>query len=376
MFPALILIITIAVILLLVFSIQNREKSGWVTFFSQGKEAGFSLRETEIIRKLVSKMSLQDPSSIFTSQDVLDHCIKNFLRSLQLSGTLDNLENQDLLSKLYEYRKRIELEKTSVKRGISNSRQMVEGQDLRVLVQGSGVFKAQVVKNTTQYITITRPTSSKGAPSFSWTGLKLSIYFWRSEDAGYVFDTEVLDEVFSKGLSSLKIAHKDNLFRTQKRKSVRVKIHKSAYLYLLLDDDDANRLEMNPGQKCFLEDLSDTGCAITIGGKADPGLRIKVQFALNNSPIVMGGTVRSVEFSEERNRSLLRVEADPLPIEIRNKILGEVFGMLPEEEEDLPFRVLGEEAEQMSVKLPQGSSAEKDEMSYFQLNSGSMDDAK
>jgi len=52
-----------------------------------------------------------------------------------------------------------------------------------------------------------------------------------------------------------------------------------------------------------------------------------------------------VEHNEEMNRSKLHIEADPLPIEIRNKLLGEVFGMLPEEEEELPFRVLGEEAE-------------------------------
>jgi len=34
-----------------------------------------------------------------------------------------------------------------------------------------------------------------------------------------------------------------------------------------------------------------------------------------------------------------------LPIETRNQILSEVFGMLPEDDEDeLPFRVLDEEA--------------------------------
>jgi len=60
----------------------------------------------------------------------------------------------------------------------------------------------------------------------------------------------------------------------------------------------------------------------------------------------MSGIVRSVDFREEANRSILHIEADKLPLETRNQILGEVFGMLPEEDDDeLPFRVLDDEAE-------------------------------
>jgi len=343
--PTLIIIVIAAGILLLVITLTNKEKTGWLQFYSKGKEAGFSIREIELLRQLAVKSSLEEPASLFWSQNQLDICIRTLVRSMHLSGESNNRGNQDFLSKLYDFRKKIEMEKPRIKNGISNSRQISEGQNLRVLVTGSGVFKSQTIKNSSSYLIISRPTSNKFSGTFSWQGLKISVYFWREDDAGYVFDTEVQDEVFSKGISSLKLSHSDSLFRTQKRKSVRIKMHKSAFLYLLLHEDDVNKLETNPGLKCFLEDLSDTGCAVTIGGKAQSGMRIKVQFALNNSPIVLCGTVRSLEFKEDLNRSLLHVEADPLPIEIRNKILGEVFGMLPEDEEDLPFRLLGEEAD-------------------------------
>ncbi|MDR0624537.1 MAG: PilZ domain-containing protein, partial [Treponema sp.] len=213
-----------------------------------------------------------------------------------------------------------------------------------------GVFKSQVIKNFNQYLTISRPTNSKAPSGFSWTGLKISVYFWREDDAGYVFDADVQDEVYSKGISSLKISHSDALFRTQKRKSVRIKLHKAAFLYLRKDDDEPGKLEIAPGLKCFLEDLSDSGCAVTVGGKAAAGIKVKIQFALDNTAICMDGTVRSVDFKEDVNRSILHIEADPLPIEIRNQILGEVFGMLPDEdEEELPFRLLDEEAEGMAA---------------------------
>jgi len=351
----LILIIAVCGGLMLVLSITNKDKSGWIQFHAKGKDAGFSFKEIELLRKLAVKSNLVDPASLFTSQHQLDMCIRSLVRSIHLSGGTDALANQDFLAKLYDFRKKIEMDSPKSKKGITNSRQISDGQNLRILAVGSGLFKSQVVKNTSQYITILRPTSNKLPGTFSWVGLKISVYFWRDDDAGYVFDSEVLDEVFSKGIASLKVSHGASLFRTQKRKSVRVKMHKSAFLYLLTDENDVNKLEVNPGLKCFLEDLSDTGCAITIGGKAQASIRIKVQFALNNTPIVMSGTIRSVEYNEEQSRSILHVEADPLPIEIRNQILGEVFGMLPEEEEDLPFRVLGEEAEGIGQEQTESS---------------------
>ena len=354
--PILILIIAVSGVLVLVLSVSNKEKSGWLKFYSKGKDAGFSFKEIELLRRLAVKSSLDDPSSLFWSQNQLDQCIRSLVRSMHLSGEGDDQASHDFLSKLYDFRKKIEMEKPKIKNGISNSRQISEGQNLRILVTGSGVFKSQIVKNISQYLTISRPTSNKLPGTFSWQGLKVSVYFWREDDAGYVFDSEVLDEVFSKGIASLKIAQSDTLFRTQKRKSIRVKLHKSAFLYLLANEEEVSKIEVNPGLKCFLEDLSDTGCAVTIGGKAVAGLRIKVQFALNNIPIVMSGTVRSVEYKEDINRSLLHIEADPLPIEIRNQILGEVFGMLPEEEEDLPFRMLGEEAEGLTGGPPSGEN--------------------
>jgi c-di-GMP-binding flagellar brake protein YcgR len=348
--PVLIISIAVLGLFVLLISLKDKKRPGKLQFYAKGKDSGFSFKEIELLYKLALKFELEDPSSLFFSQNQLDACIKSLVKTIHLSGGEESKEDHDFLSKLYEFRKKIEMEKPRIKNGISNSRQISDGQNLRVQVKGSGVFKSQVVKNTSQYITISRPTSAKLPETFSWQGLKLSVYFWRDEDAGYVFDAEVLDEVFSKGIASLKISHADSLFRTQKRKSIRLRMHKAAFLYPVYSEEDAGKIEADPGLKCFLEDLSDTGCAVTVGGKGVPDLRVKVQFVLGNSTICMSGSIRSVDFKEDLNRSILHIEADPLPIETRNKILGEVFGMLPEDEEDLPFRLLGEEAESINAE--------------------------
>jgi len=359
--PILIIIIAASALLILFLSVTDQNKKGWVQFYAKGKDSGFSFREIELLKRLAIKSNLEDPATLFFSNKQLDTCISSLIKSLRLAGTENSKENQDFLSKLYEFRKKIEMEKPRIKNGISGSRQISEGQNLRILVKSYGVYQSQVVKNTSGCLNISRPVNDKIPATFSWMGMKLSVYFWRDEDAGYVFDSEVQDEVFSKGISSLKIAHTDSLFRTQKRKSVRVKKHKAAFLYPVVNEDEIHKIEEKPGIKCFIEDLSDTGCSIMIGGKAQPGLRVKAQFHLNNSLICMPGTIRMVEHKEESNRSKLHVEADPLPIEIRNKILGEVFGMLPDEEEELPFRLLGEEAEAEGASL--GAETEAEELS-------------
>jgi hypothetical protein len=78
-----------------------------------------------------------------------------------------------------------------------------------------------------------------------------------------------------------------------------------------------------------VEDLSDTGCAVTIGGRAGKGLRVKLQFELNKKPFTMSGTVRSVDYNGETNRSLLHIEADPLNQEAKNAIFAEMFDAVP-----------------------------------------------
>ena len=220
--PILIIVIAVSALLILLLSVTDQNKKGWVQFYAKGKDSGFSFKEIELLKRLAVKSKLEDPATLFFSQKQLDNCISSLIKNLRLAGTEGDKENQDFLSKLYEFRKKIEMEKPRIKNGISNSRQISEGQNLRILVQNYGVYHSQVIKNTSGHLTISRPVNDKIPATFSWMGMKLSVYFWRSEDAGYVFDSEVQDEVFSKGISSLQISHSDALFRTQKRKSVRV----------------------------------------------------------------------------------------------------------------------------------------------------------
>jgi c-di-GMP-binding flagellar brake protein YcgR len=340
---------------------KSNNQGNWLQFYSKGKEAGFSIRELEQLKKLAVSCYIQEPTSIFNSQRQLEICIKSLVQTVRMSVNSDADGLQGFLSKLFDYYKKIELRTTDMKTRISSSRQISEGQAVRVLVPGVGVFKSEIVKNSGNSLTVMRPVNSKLTSAAQWNDQKVSIYFWRDDDAGYVFDTIVTDEVFSKGISSLKIEHCDTLFRTQKRKTMRLKYHKPAYLYLAGDVNE-NDKERGAGLNCMLEDISDTGCAYKVKGRASAGMRLKVQFALDKIPVCMPGTVRSVDYAEESNISLIHMESDALDIDVRNRILSEVFKMLPDEDEDeLPFRVIEEETGAAEADAGDSDSASDDE---------------
>jgi len=312
-------------------------------FINRSREAGFTAKEAEILRRFAVHGDFDDADSIFSNMDRLDGFIRLMIQEAKASEKDDWRETQDLLFKVYDYRQRLEINGPMYKKGLSNSLQIKNGQALKIFVAGAGTFKSQLVKNTNGYMTVSRPANSPGASVRQWRGQRISVYFWMEDDAGYVFDTEVRDEVYSLGILSLKISHSFSLSRTQKRRSIRVKVNLPAFLYLVGEDEPFHKIESSPGLKCMLDDLSYTGCAVTVGGKASNGLRVKIQFELNNTAVCMSGTVRSAVYRKETDRSVLHIESDPLPTDVRNKILGKVFGTF-DDGDDLPFRILDEEA--------------------------------
>jgi len=334
-------------------------------FLNKSKEAGFTIKEAEALRRLAVHSGIEDAVSIFLSAEDLDSCIRLLVQEIESSNRDDAQESQALLFKMYEHRQKIEIKESMGKKAISNTLQMRNGQVLKVFVDGAGVFKSQLVKNASGYMTISRPVKKANVSVRSWPGTQISVYFWMEDDAGYVFDTEVKDEVYSLGLLSLKIAHSFAISRTQKRKSVRAKVNIPAFLYLVGEDESHHTIETSPGLKCILEDISDAGYAVTVGGKAGEGLRVKIQFELNGGAVCMSGTVRSVVYREDVDRSVLHIEADPLSMEVRNQILGKVFGTM-DEDDDLPFRVLDD----VAASAPEGADAGADVSLDFLFDEG------
>ncbi len=319
------------------YASRRGKRYSWGEFYVHAREAGLSAPEARRLREAAALSGLADPTNILWSPRDLDRAIAVLLTKLKENGEDRGREGIALVDKVYALRKKLEFEQPRFKYGIKSSRNIAQGQRVRVLVYGIGVYNATVIDNNPRYLVISYPTGNRIPKDWVWKGKKVSVYFWRHEDAGYVFDSYVMDDLRIRSVPVLHISHSEALLRTQKRRSVRMRSRIPAFLYLLKRIEGAyEKPERVPGLRAQIQDLSEDGAALSIGGKALPGLKVKLQFALDERNIVMSGTVKSVDYDSEKNRSVIHIEAVPPSPRTRNAIRSYVYGIGAEQMPDGP----------------------------------------
>ena len=107
-------------------------------------------------------------------------------------------------------------------------------------------------------------------------------------------------------------------------------------LYIIKKDKiDINAIETQNGFRCLIEDISESGALIRIGGKGVQNVKIKLQYNIQNKLILMVGIIRTVEFNEEQNQSLLHFECTHIETSMRNEVLKFVYNMMPQNEKEV-----------------------------------------
>ncbi len=331
-------IILLSIAFLAVLSVLMLRRAGggrfpWIQFYLKGRESGFLFREINLLRRVSVEAGLENPTALFWSIKQLDRSIKGIIIKYRARDEENNPTYNSLLAKLFDLRKRVEFDLPKYKLGIKSSRKLSKSQRLRISLPGLGPFSSMVVENLNRYMACSYPQGPKLPEGFTWKNQKIGIYFWRPEDAGYHFQTKVLDDFFEKKYPIIHILHSDNLIRSQKRQSVRAETDLSAELYPLRTIEEASEdAEHARGLRCRVVDLSEGGAAVLIGGKAKAGLPVKLQFAIAESAIVMCGVVKGVSFDAKKNRSILHIQAVPPSPVMRNRILIYVYNLFAERE--------------------------------------------
>ena len=350
-----ILVLLLAVWLLKVFSPK-------INFYAAGLDQKFNLNEIAILWKLAKVVDLEEPEALFVSTNSLSRCITNLIESSRRDGTEGTPEVQNFLAKLYKFRTKIELASEN-KRGLESSRALSNGQKLRLVLKGSGIFASKILNNSRDLV-ITMPIQDGRIkiPPEDWKDKNVSVYLWRKGDAGYVFDSKVLAYGVFWGQNVLYLSHSENLFRAQKRKSIRTECHIPAHLYIIKEMvSDYSQVETAPGFKCILEDISSDGAMIRIGGKGVNNIQIKLQFELENMLILMYCLVRSVEFNQANNQSRLHVECIHIEPSMRNIILSFVYKVLPEDQKNAEVALTQLEDEEKADSKAKAEDKKKEE---------------
>ena len=331
---AVILGITFLIVLIVVRIL--RHYSGKIKFYAAGLDQKFSMPEITSLWNLARLCDLEEPISLYYSVPALSRCITHIIEDAQDRGIQDTPKVQEFLSKLYKYRTKIEID-SSQKKGLESTKDLDKGQKLRVIFPGKGLHESEII-NSGRDLVIKLPTQ-KGIIKYKgdeWENQDISVYLWRKGDANYVFDSRVLSAGVFNGQSALFITHSDKMLRAQKRRSVRCECHVPAQLYIIKEKIiNYSTVETAPGYRCILEDISEDGAMIRIGGKAVSNIQIKLQFELEETFILMFGIIKAVEYNAEINQSRVHFECTHIEPTMKNFILSFVYKVLPEKQKEI-----------------------------------------
>lgn len=306
-----------------------------IQFIMAGQDKGFKFNEIILLWKLAKEAELEEPMKLYMSVPTLNMAISKIVMNAKENGTESLEATQNFIAKLYDYRTKIDIEHAN-KKGLESTKFLEKGQRLRIILKGKGVFASEIL--SVGYELIIRLPLQKNVRVISgddWVTHDVSVYLWRKGDAGYVFDTRVTNAGVFQGQSVIYLAHTSQLERAQKRKSVRAACQIYAQLYFLgSEEPDYDSIEVADGYKCLLEDISEDGAMIRIGGKGRQNIKIKIQFDIDDRIIIMFGIVRAVEYNQESNQSRLHFECLHIEKEMKNKILEYIYRDLSEDKKD------------------------------------------
>ena len=338
------------------FYLATKDK---VKFFAQGFDYGFHRKDISVLWKLAKECGIEEPMDLYVSENAVNKCIAMVIEKSKMAGNEISYPVQMFLDKLYRFKTRVVLDLDN-KRGLESTKSLDNGQKLSIIFKGHGVFYSHVINNGRELI-ISLPVQVNKVtrkieqlPGEDWEGQTISVYFWRKNDAGYAFDTQVFGSGAFRSDQALYLKHSYKLDRTQKRQSIRVPCEIYGQMYIIKDEVvEYDKIETNPGYKCLLEDISEDGAMIRIGGVGKNNVPIKIQFELNGALIVMFGVIRAVEFNESLNQSRLHFECTHIEQGMKNSILSYVYNVIPQDQKDINEAIAQAEAFENEESVPE-----------------------
>ena len=335
---------------------------GRLDFYLKGMDAGFSLSEIKVLWVGIKNSNFEKPSRIFGSIEALNALIGELIVNKKFLGR-DGLESEtQALKNLFAYRKDIELNRMKHYMGLKSTRSISIDQSLTIRVSGVGVYSTTVVENKDNYLTITIPVGNPLPMGFSWRRSKLNVYLWRKDDAGYFFQTRILEKFYDKSNLLFHLKHSDNLIRSQKRDFIRTpaKIYARLYLSTNLEAFD-NLMESSLERDCLITDISEGGAALVSRGLIRKRQSLKLQFIVRNETAAVAGTVKSSHYNKTRNESTLRVEFLPISENLSMLLLSYILDINKERSNAMKQDGISTELSQRSKETADSSESEAED---------------
>lgn len=176
-------------------------------------------KEIDLLRQLTKLACPDSPPMILTSLKTFDRgakILKNNLSKMDLGET----KTIHFLNALTILRKKIENLRIGIMPKLNHTSEIKENQRIQLLLDSDESFSCYVLNSDKQRLALTVPTQDGNEIKLK-EGTRLKAYFWRDDDAGYSFETEVIG-LHEGTISALYLKHSDKISRTQMREYIRI----------------------------------------------------------------------------------------------------------------------------------------------------------
>jgi c-di-GMP-binding flagellar brake protein YcgR len=340
-------ILIFSVILIVIVFVAIRFRGGkkrfpWYEFYSRGRKEGFSFKEIKFLKQIAVQNKLEKPQSIFWSTRQLDRCLKPAIQKINASEDMEPAERAAIIHKLLQLRKKAELNLPKYQKRIRDTTTLLPRQRLSIREQTYGSFVSWVVEINRKYLVVTMPSGQKGWQSLNWSGKKVEVYFWRQDDAGYTFESKVVEHIIHEEYPLIYLTHSSSLKRIQKRKSIRVETNFPARF------NPVSYSKVGGVNKAFVSkrvyaariiDMSETGCCMLAGKMLKKNDRLKIDFHITKDKRILAlGLIVSVsKTGDERVRRYHIMFLKISPVSTNNILL-------------FVYNIFGERADQISPR--------------------------
>ncbi len=289
-------------------SAADMEKYSSAVFRRTGKALGLSNPHIDLLENLVRICKVKQPMLIFSSASLLDDTLKKGLYSVDNQRDLAEEQRENRKALIFQIKQIIE---RNARRGavLRSTTFLKPGQLLSLKPESGGQFSSKVISNMKDFLTVSTPAQPTGVDARWARGTKVSVYFWRDNDAGYTFVSKVLGYDTVKGVSSVLIQHSKTLRREQRRRSRRREIMRACFYYpiKIVETGQGRKaerkasVEQNMRTLGTVVDLSAGGCAIQAMSPFDKGKLVMVEFDIDRkAPIRAFGKVMHIHRQKGR----------------------------------------------------------------------------
>ena len=328
-------------VIVLFFALRLRVSGGkrfpWFEFYSRGRKEGFTLREISFLKMIAIQNKLEKPQSIYWSTKQLDRCLRTAIEKMNADEEMDPAYKLVMINKLLDLRKKAEFNLPRYQKRIRDTYAILPRQKLIVIDKDYGSFVSWVIENNRRYLVVSQPRGQKEWEGLNWASHKISISFWRQDDAGYEFETKVLEQISHEEYPLLYLQHSSNLVRKQMRGSVRVETNIRARFYPVIQatvGGVAKPVISKQGHSARIIDLSESGCAMIAGKGLKKNHRLKLDFYLTDEKrIVILGTIVNISKTGDERVNKYHIMFIKIGTQSRINILLYVYNIFGEREE-------------------------------------------